>query len=253
MNIDSSHSIIFDIKMIKTNFTIFMFMLPFLMYSQEVTVEGKFQADSIDVNFGQINNLGNPTLPQDAASKAYVDSLLSNLPTITTYSVGDFAQGGVVFWVDGTGQHGLVCSTQETYIATPWDSYGMAPPTIAKGDGIYSGEMNTSIIISVLAADGPVSIINPARRCNETKITEGGTTYGYWYLPSKYELKLICINNTTIDSIATANGGDPLDAFEFWSSTEYSDTEAHYQDFTNGTQNSTNKGLEYTFRPIRSF
>src|SRR5574344_2487641 len=26
----------------------------------------------------------------------------------TTFSVGDFAQGGIVFWVDETGQHGLV-------------------------------------------------------------------------------------------------------------------------------------------------
>ena len=27
-----------------------------------------------------------------------------------TYSVGDFARGGIVFWVDETGQHGLVCA-----------------------------------------------------------------------------------------------------------------------------------------------
>jgi hypothetical protein len=25
-----------------------------------------------------------------------------------TYKVGDFAHGGIVFWVDETGQHGLV-------------------------------------------------------------------------------------------------------------------------------------------------
>ncbi len=29
------------------------------------------------------------------------------------YSVGDFAQGGIVFWVDETGQHGLVCAKED--------------------------------------------------------------------------------------------------------------------------------------------
>ena len=29
---------------------------------------------------------------------------------ITTYTIGDFTQGGIVFWVDETGQPGLVCA-----------------------------------------------------------------------------------------------------------------------------------------------
>lgn len=30
-----------------------------------------------------------------------------------TYAVGDFAQGGVVFWVDERGEHGLVCAIED--------------------------------------------------------------------------------------------------------------------------------------------
>ena len=33
--------------------------------------------------------------------------------TVTTYSVGDSAQGGIVFWVDETRQHGLVCAKED--------------------------------------------------------------------------------------------------------------------------------------------
>jgi len=33
-----------------------------------------------------------------------------NVIKTTTYTVGDFAQGGIVFWVDETGQHGLVAA-----------------------------------------------------------------------------------------------------------------------------------------------
>ena len=29
------------------------------------------------------------------------------------YEVGDFALGGIIFWVDETGQHGLVCAKED--------------------------------------------------------------------------------------------------------------------------------------------
>lgn len=29
---------------------------------------------------------------------------------LPTYSVGDFAQGGVIFWLDPSRQHGLFCT-----------------------------------------------------------------------------------------------------------------------------------------------
>jgi len=65
----------------------------------------------------------------------------------TTYSVGDFAQGGIVFWVDETGQHGLVCAKVDQSADIRWyaGTYGV---TRATGDGPFSGELNTSIIIS---------------------------------------------------------------------------------------------------------
>ena len=29
------------------------------------------------------------------------------------YQLGDFAQGGIIFWLDETGKHGLVCSKKD--------------------------------------------------------------------------------------------------------------------------------------------
>ena len=40
-------------------------------------------------------------------SKNEVDVLIANLQP-TTYNIGDIVNGGVVFWLDSTGQHGLV-------------------------------------------------------------------------------------------------------------------------------------------------
>ena len=106
---------------------------------------------------------------------------------ITTYSVGDFAYGGIVFWVDETGQHGLVCSKEDQSTAVRWFA-GTNGNTQAKGDGPYAGEANTSIIIAAQVAIGDDGDTYAARICNELQVTDGGKTYGDWYLPSKEEL-----------------------------------------------------------------
>jgi len=64
------------------------------------------------------------------------------------YSVGDFAQGGVIFWVDERGEHGLVCAKEDLGPGY-WYNGGSYARTLATGDGIYAGEMNTSIIVAV--------------------------------------------------------------------------------------------------------
>ena len=168
---------------------------------------------------GVIQNVSDPVYAQDAATKAYVDGEISSLPTITTYSVGDFAQGGIVFWVDETGQHGLVCAKSDQSSGIRWYA-GTYGNTQAKGDGPYSGEANTAIIIAAQVAIGDDGSTYAARICNELQITEGGTTYGDWYLPSKYELDLMYDVKATIDATALANGGVGFAADWYWSSTE---------------------------------
>lgn len=123
----------------------------------------------------------------------------------TTYSVGDFAQGGVVFWVDETGQHGLVCAKvdQDSGSGIRWDN-GSFTDTDAHGYGIYAGAMNTMLII---ADQGPKAEDYAAGLCAHYSVTESGVTYGDWYLPTEEELELMYENKATIDSTATANGG----------------------------------------------
>ena len=40
----------------------------------------------------------------------------------TTYKIGDRAQGGIVFWIDETGQHGLVVSEEPIVCDFNWVS-----------------------------------------------------------------------------------------------------------------------------------
>ena len=120
-----------------------------------------------------------------------------------TYKVGDFAHGGIVFWVDESGQHGLVCAKSDQGTAM-WYA-GTNIKTMARGNGPKSGELNTAIII---ASQGEgTGVIYAARLCNELLITEGGKSYGDWYLPSISELVLMYNNRNIINATAIAKIG----------------------------------------------
>ncbi len=187
-------------------------------------------------------------------------------PGGATYSVGDFAHGGIVFWIDATGQHGLVCSKTDQSTGIRWYA-GKYSFTMAYGDGPFAGKMNTALIIANQSiGDGKTYA---ARICNELQITEGGKTYGDWYLPSKQELNLMYQNKTVIDSIATANGGAAFsrehNTSYYWSSTEgnrwnwgtpyyaWRQRFSSVSKSTYGSQYDYTKEYELRVRAIRSF
>ena len=170
----------------------------------------------------------------------------------TTYSVGDFAQGGIVFWVDETGQHGLVAAKEDQSTGVRWYA-GTYGNTQAKGDGPFSGEANTSIIIAAQVAIGDDGSTYAARICNELQVTEGGKTYGDWYLPSKEELNLMYQNKATIDATAGVNGGSGFASAYYWSSTESSNDTAWKQYFDDGYQANGLKNYATRVRAVRAF
>ncbi|MCK4677077.1 MAG: DUF1566 domain-containing protein [Bacteroidales bacterium] len=87
------------------------------------------------------------------------------------------------------------------------------------------------------------------------QITEGGKTYGDWYLPSTEKLNLMYQNNATIDATATSNGGTAFASDYYWSSLESVnyDYDARIQDFSNGNQLFSNKIGTRRVRAVRAF
>jgi hypothetical protein len=173
-------------------------------------------------------------------------------PGITTYQVGDFAHGGVVFYVEPCGTKGLVCAKQDQSTGVRWYG-GTHGNTQAKGDGPYSGKANTSIIIAAQVAIGDDGSTYAARICNELQVTEGGKTYGDWYLPSKEELNLMYQNKTTINATAIANGGSSFASTSYWSSSEYSSHHAWVQYFHGLQSWSIKSDYGARVRAVRSF
>ena len=167
------------------------------------------------------------------------------------YSIGDFAHGGIVFWVDETGQHGLVCAKEDQSERIRWYG-GTNGNTQAKGDGVYAGKANTVIIIAAQVAIGDDGVTYAARICNELQITEGDKTYGDWYLPSNHELNLIYQNVRTINTTAGNNRGSDL-SNAYWSSTEIDNDGAWKMDFSDGRGVDTNKSTTSNVRAVRAF
>ncbi len=209
-------------------------------------------------------NLGGTAITATATEMNYLDGVTSNLQTqidalnsggVTTYSVGDMAQGGKVFWVDSSGQHGLVVALEDAggSLAMDWNagtaSSGLNLETLAQSSGIYAGRMNTSIIIAVHAAAANNGNNFAARACNEYTYTQNGVEYADWYLPSKDELHLI----------KTSGVGAPnLYSYNYWSSTEYDANNAYAEVLGNYANNynqykSKDTAEAIKVRAVRSF
>ena len=170
-----------------------------------------------------------------------------------TWQIGNFAHGGIVFWIDDTKQHGLVCTKEDqtTGLGVRWRA-GTDGYTRANGDGPMAGKMNTAIILAAHIAIGDDGMTYAARICNNLKITEYGKSYGDWYLPSKEELYLIYQNRTLIEATAVAHGGDILTGY-YWSSNEGSDISAYKVLLTSGAAYLESKYNPAKVRAVRSF
>jgi hypothetical protein len=157
------------------------------------------------------------------------------------HTIGESYGGGIVFYVYDGGQHGLIAATADQSTAIRWYG-GTNTNTRARGDGIGAGLKNTAIIIANQGSvDGAPFA---ATVCNEYSVTVAGTTYGDWYLPSKYELNLLYLQKTVVGGFANNF---------YWSSTEIVLTNAWDQYFLNGSQTNSNKGDTDYVRAVRAF
>ncbi len=162
--------------------------------------------------------------------------------TVGTHFIGESYGGGIVFWVDATGQHGLIAATSDQSTGLVWYN-GTSRLTNATGDGVGAGKMNTSVIIAMQTNDNTAGSF-AALICANLVITSGGVDYGDWYLPSKYELNLMFLQRATIGNF-TSN--------VYWSSTENFNDSAWVQDFNSGLQFFSNKSLAFYVRAVRAF
>ena len=155
-----------------------------------------------------------------------------------TYYTGAMYGGGTIFYVDSTGEHGLISANNDLTANEGWGCEGVpVPGTLAK---IGSGQANTNAMIQKCSAAQ-----SAARVCDELLLNG----YSDWFLPSKDELNEMFVHREMI-------GGFSVTAY--WSSTEYKSEApegmlAWLQWFNTGDQFYSLKGNECYVRAIRAF
>ena len=149
--------------------------------------------------------------------------------TCTPYHWGDTGpDGGKVFYVDGSGCHGLE--------AQPYD---VAADSQKPYDGKPMGWENailTAAAYNITTITGPSGL-----NCSTTAFP---ATPNCWHLPSKNELSWLYEQKSVVGGFAYYN---------YWSSTEGSSGDAWYQLFYSGSQASSPKSLTSRVRAVRAF
>ena len=177
-------------------------------------------------------------------------------------SIGDFYQGGVVFYLDSFGG-GLIVdiadlpnpnpvggTTSLDTLLSRWGNYSDNVPGTSS-PFLGSGETNTQNFISFYSNGN-----HAAHLCVNSN--RGG--YSDWFLPSKEELEEIFSNKSLIDSVSLLNGGYLFDDFAalypYWSSTQTSSTSDYryaYAVYSGDFSLLRSKIIEYKVRATRSF
>lgn len=157
----------------------------------------------------------------------------------TKLEIGSEFGGGIIFYVDSTGEHGLICASYDQGTAVTWNN-GTNIITNATGTGLGAGKANTAIIV---AAQGTGSYA--ARICSDLDING----YSDWYLPSKSECFSMYFNLKIMKGL-----GHFTDAL-YWSSTEASIDNAYSQYGNDGfpPNGGYYKNTTHCVRAVRSF
>ncbi len=152
--------------------------------------------------------------------------------------VGDYAFGGLVLFVDSTGQHGLVCAITDQISGIFWDDK-------LNESGIYPVQS------SVLPSGSSENLAEKV--CSDYSVKEGEIMYDDWTLPSKEEVRYMYENKLVIDKCAVTHGGASFRNNDELSPTEYCNNPAWDQVFNYGYRDYEYKKSKFNVRAIRRF
>jgi hypothetical protein len=139
------------------------------------------------------------------------------------FSIGQEYGGGVIFYIDGTGEHGLICAKTDQGVYQ-WGCGGYWDCITIGGTlwNIGAGQANTTRIVNGCGTPGIA-----ARICDDLVLNE----YSDWFLPSMNELSLMRQHRAII--------GGFQEGQSYYSSTEFGCTAAFGYYMLSGTDPQT--------------
>jgi len=165
---------------------------------------------------------------------------IENIVEKDKLQIGSIYEGGIVFYIDKTGKHGLVCAAKDFGSAI----WGLEKEVGASCNGIAdgTGRENTSRIHKLASRSG-IFNLNKIQTAARLCIESNHNGYSDWYLPTKKELNILWSKRKYI-------GG--LKKKIYWSSTEDSYSSAWGQNFNDGYPCSKSKKVSINFNGFSS-
>jgi hypothetical protein len=170
---------------------------------------------------------------QSSSSASLQSSTNSN--AVTAFTIGQHYHGGIIFYIDNSGQHGLIAAVSDQGTGIKWKK-GLNKLIGATGTAVGTGAANTQKIVDSLGTTGSYA----ALLC----FNYVSGTFKDWYLPSKAELNLLYQKKDIVGGFAASN---------YWSSSEVSKLKAWDQEFGGGFQFKDDKSFTLNVRAISSF
>ncbi len=152
-----------------------------------------------------------------------------------TVVLGQSYAGGIVFYVDSTGSHGLVAAPTDQSGAIVWWN-GSYLNTKATGTAVGTGQTNTASIINYQGSGSYAA----------TLCSQSFNGYNDWFLPSKDELQLM-YNNLHAKGLGSFTGGF------YYSSSEFDVYQAWTLDFMYNSSFGYYKNNQARVRAVRKF
>ncbi|MBV6463578.1 MAG: hypothetical protein OKBPIBMD_01011 [Chlorobi bacterium] len=165
-----------------------------------------------------------------------------------SHYVGEHHAGGIVFWVDSLGNHGLIVSMIDLDANEAWSNVD----SVACGNTTSDdGKVNTANIIA--QTDHTSSA---AKLCDDYFNVDYGTgRFNDWYLPSRDEFELLKNSNVEVENALSVYGA-PATLFDvnvYWTSTETDNKNSIAYSFDTYSFVSVRKNTTHYVRAIRSF
>ena len=162
--------------------------------------------------------------------------------------IGDYRDGGIVFYLDGSGG-GLIAAPTDQSTWAEWILGGSTQTTANGGTSasIGQGQTNTTAMMGQAGYTG-----GAAKVCNDYTITVNGIIYNDWFLPSKDELNSMRENIGQGNELGLGNIGS-FGTEYYWSSTEIDNELAWQQRFGNGDPLDFYKDNHVSVRAVRAF
>ena len=160
----------------------------------------------------------------------------------TPLEIGQTYAGGIIFYLDNTNQHGMVCAPSDQSTGIAWSNGAFISVAGAYGSSTGTGKANTEAIV---AAQGSGNYA--AKLCYDLVLNG----YSDWFLPSHSE----CYNMYTSLQLMRDIGNFAHPPTIYWTSTEATASLAYSQYGNDGylPTGGYYKNSAYNVRAVRAF